>query len=83
MVGGALSWHHRIPYPPGGLTHKLENNYVTDVLPQEWEFWAPRQAPKSGGLASGGGTIKAFGFEGQWSLSAGALHNWGKQILRS
>ena len=35
------------------MTHKLENNIIAKVLPEEWEFWAPRQAPQAGSLASG------------------------------
>ena len=27
------------------MTHKLENNYIIEVLPQEWEFWVPLQLP--------------------------------------
>ena len=30
------------------MTHKLENNYIADVLPQGWKFWAPHQAPYPG-----------------------------------
>ena len=63
------------------MTHKLENNYITEVLPQEWEFWAPRQAPQPEGPASEGGVPRAFSFEGQWGLSAGAPQEWGKQRL--
>ena len=29
-------------------THKLENNYTTEVLPFEWRYWAPRQASQPG-----------------------------------
>ena len=46
------------------MTHKLENNFVAQVLPQEREFWAPHQALQPEGLALGGGapehlTLKA------------------------
>ena len=40
--------------------HKLENNYTTEVLPQEWKFWAPDQAPQPGGLAMGRGVPQEF-----------------------
>ena len=36
-----------------------------------------------GVLASGGGSLRAFGFEGQWGLIAWAPRNWGKQRLHS
>ena len=65
------------------MTHKLENKYITEVLPQEWEFWAPHQAPQAGGLASGGGAPRAFGFESQRGLGAGVPQDWGKQRLHS
>ena len=76
MVGGALLWY-QIPYLPGGW-HTQENNYITGALPQDWEFWAP-----AWGLASGGEAHRAFGFEGQRGLSAGAPQDWGKQRLHS
>ena len=34
-----------VPYP-GGATHKLENNYIAQVLPKHWELWAPWWAPQ-------------------------------------
>lgn len=33
------------------MTHKPENNYTAEVLPQEWELCAPHQTPKLGCLA--------------------------------
>lgn len=36
------------PISPRWVTHKLENNYITEVLPQEWEFWALHQTPQPG-----------------------------------
>ena len=27
-------------------THKLENNYTTEVLPQKWDFWTPCRVPQ-------------------------------------
>ena len=47
------------PIPIGWATHELENNYITEVLPQEWKFWAPCQAPWPGGLAWEGGAPRA------------------------
>ena len=49
-------------------THKPENNYTTEVLPQEWKFWAPHLAPQPGGLATGGGSPRESGFECQQGL---------------
>ena len=43
------------PTPPRRLTHTLENNFIAEVLPQEWEFWAPGQSLQLGGLTVGGG----------------------------
>ena len=41
------------PIHAGWLTHKLENNYTTEVLTQEWKSWAPCQTSQPGGLARG------------------------------
>ena len=51
--------------PVRWVTHKLENNYTTEVFPLEWKFWAPRQASQPGGLATGGGAPREFSLEGQ------------------
>ena len=41
-VGGSHSWYKQIPYILiGWVTHRLENNYIEEVFPQEWEFWTP------------------------------------------
>lgn len=52
--------------------HKLENNSVTEILPEEWEFWEPRQAPPPWGLALAGRVPRAFSFEDQQGLIAEA-----------
>ena len=62
------------PIPTRLVTHKLENNYTTEVLPQEWEFWAPRQAPHSKGLASRGDTEH---------LSLKASRAWSQELHRT
>ena len=49
----------------------------------ERESRAPGQAPQPNTLASGGGVLRAFGFEGWWALRAGAPQDWGKQRLHS
>ena len=36
------------------MTHKLENNYTTKVLPQEWKSWAPWEASQLRSLDIGG-----------------------------
>ena len=33
------------PIPAGWVTHKLENNYIAEVLPQEWKFWPQVMLP--------------------------------------
>ena len=45
-------------------THKLENNYTRDIIPQEWKFWAQLQAPQPGSLAMGGGVPRESSFAG-------------------
>lgn len=40
------------PIPAGWVAHKQENNCITEILPQVWEFWVPHQASQSRGLAS-------------------------------
>ena len=71
------------PIPATWVTHRLENNYTTEVLPQEWKFWAPHQAPQPGGLAMGGGAPRESGFEGQQDVITGSPQDWGKQKLHS
>ena len=41
------------PVTAGWVTHKLENNYTTEVHPLEWRLWAPRQASQPGGSDNG------------------------------
>ena len=41
--------------PPRWATHRLDNNYITKVLPQEWQLWALHQGPQPKGPALGGG----------------------------
>ena len=36
------------PITTGWVTHKLENNYTTEVHPLEWRFWVPHQASQPG-----------------------------------
>ena len=45
------------PMPAGWTTHKLENHYTIEVLPQDGKLWAPCQAPQPLGLATRGGTL--------------------------
>ena len=63
------------PINSGWATHKLENNYITEVLPQE-NSESDIRLPS---LASGGGAPTVFGFESQWSLITGTAQNWEKQ----
>ena len=37
----------------GGASQRLENNYITEVLPQEWKFGVPHQASQTDGLTTG------------------------------
>ena len=48
------------------MTHKLKNHYITEVLPQNWEFWNPQQDPQPEGLAFGRGAPRVFGSEVKW-----------------
>ena len=64
-------------------THKLEKYYTTEVLSQEWKFWAPWQAPQPEGLVMGGGAPRESGTEDQQGLTAGIPKDWGKQKLHS
>ena len=68
--GGVDSWYNQSYMPQ--VTHKWENNYIAELLPQEWEFWVPHQACQPRRQAPGTWVPKAFNFEGQWSLIAGA-----------
>ena len=66
---------NRIPVRWG--TNKVKNNYITEVIPQEWDFWVPCQALHPGDLASEGRAPRAFGFEGQWCLRTEIPQTWG------
>ena len=48
MAGGVLSqYKHSHAYWVSD-THRLENNYITEVFPKEWEFQTPCHIPRSG-----------------------------------
>ena len=63
---------------PWWVTHRLDNNYITETLPQEWKFWAPCQAlqPVGLGLRRAPGTLS---FEGWQNLTAGAPQDGGNR----
>ena len=78
---GQEVWTHDTTkfHTPQWATHKLENNYITDILPQEWKFWAPHQAtPPDWHPAPRRGTPRAFGFEGQQGSISGTPQDWRK-----
>ena len=60
-------------------THRLENNYTTEVLPEDWKFWTPHQASQPVGLAMGVGIPRKSGFEVHEGLITGIPQDWGKQ----
>ena len=63
MVGEGCFHDTSNPITAWGMTHRLENNYIAEVFPQEWEFGAPCQVLTPGGLALGGGAPGEFGIE--------------------
>ena len=63
MVRGDHMQYTQISYPPGGVTHKLENNYGAEVLTQEWKLWALGQTVQPGSLVLGGGVPQS-----SWAL---------------
>ena len=65
------------------VTHKLENNFTTEVHPLERRFWAPHRASQPGGPAMGGGIPRESDFEGWWDLIAGIWQDLEKQRLHS
>ena len=77
MAGGALSRYNQIPYPPGG---QLTNWKI--IILQRFSHRSESSEPHVR-LPSLGGAPRAFGFEGQQGLSAGAPQDWGKQRLHS
>ena len=47
VVGGCFcDISHSIP--TGWATHRLKNNYITEALPQKWDFWTSPQVPSLG-----------------------------------
>ena len=71
------------PITTGWVTHKLENNYTTEVQPLEQRFWAPHQASQPGDLAKGGRNPRESHSEGWQDLTAGLRQDWGKHRLHS
>ena len=51
-------------HTPRWVTHKLENNYIAEVLPKEWAPWPE-------GPALGRWALRTSGFEGKWWLLLG------------
>ena len=50
------------------MIHKLENNYIAEVIPQELRVLSFTSGPQYGGLALAGGALRAFGIDGQRGL---------------
>ena len=71
------------PHTTMWATNSLENNYFSESLSQEWDSLAPHQASQPGDLALGERALRAFSFEGQQDLNAGAPQDWGKWRLHS
>ena len=63
------------------VAHSLQFNYISEILPQESEFWDLGQTPQPGSLAVGGGAPRAFFFEDQQVMSTIAPKDWRKQGL--
>ena len=49
-------WYNQTPSPR--VSDQKTGDYIADIPPQEREFWAPHQTPKTGVPASGGGTTE-------------------------
>ena len=64
MVRESHLWYNKFNIQ----THKLENNYITEVLTQGREFRASSQAPQGRGLVLTGRASRALGFPstGAW-----------------
>ena len=50
--------HDIIKPPLPGVSDQKTGDYIADLPPQEREFWAPHQTPKTGVLTSGGWTTE-------------------------
>ena len=71
------------PTPVRWVTHNLENNYTTEVLPLLCRFWDPPEASQPGDVAKELGIPRESDFEGLQDLIAGTPQDWGKQKLQS
>ena len=49
-------------------THKMQNNYIKEILALLRKFWDPQQISQPGDLAKGLRTSREFDFGGQWDL---------------
>ena len=45
------------------MIHKLENNFIAEVIPQELRILSFTSGPQYGDLALGGGAPRGFGIE--------------------
>lgn len=61
------------------MTHKLENNYITEILPQESSKPHVR-LPSLGVQHEEEEPSEHFDFEGQQGLTAGVPQDWGNRL---
>ena len=78
LEGMVCEPHHRAPEQ---TTHKLENNYMKEVLALLQKFYGPQQIPQPGDLAKGLRSPREFDFEGQWDLITECSEDWGNRLL--
>ena len=62
---------------------QLDNYYTTEVLSQQWKFWAPCQVSQPESPAMTEGAHRESGFEGQQGLISEIAQGWGRQNLHS
>ena len=80
-MGGAFSWHNQISYPLGEwpINGKI---IISQRFFHQWVL-SPTSGTPTWGSNIGSRSPRAFGFEGQWGLSARAPQDQEKQRLHS
>ena len=62
-------------------THKLENNYIKEVLILLQKFQGPQKISQPGDPAKRLRTLREFDFGGRWDLIIELPQDWGNRLL--
>ena len=63
------------------MTHKLQNNYIKDILTLLRKFYGPQHISQPGDLSKELRTPREFDFGSQWYLITELPQDWGHRLL--